>query len=297
MSKVYRTPEERFANIPDYPFDPRYHILSDGLRLHYLDEGPTDATPVLMMHGEPSWSFLYRKMIGPIVEAGYRVIAPDLIGFGKSDKPGAKGDFTYAGHIAWMREWFEAMGLNNVVLACQDWGSLIGLRLVTAMPDKFSAVVLSNGGLPAGQEPPPAFAKWRAFAKMSPIFPIGRIIQRATTTDLPENVVAAYDAPYHTRASKAAARIFPALVPLGDNVEVPAQLEAWKVLEQFEKPFTCCFSDKDPITRGGYAPFQDRVPGAKHDLHRTLHGGHFIQEDDPMGFVGAILDTARFAGV
>ena len=297
MSKVHRTPDARFAEIPGYPFDPRYHILKDGLRLHYVDEGPQGGTPVLMLHGEPSWSFLYRKMIGPVVEAGYRVLAPDLIGFGKSDKPTSKSEFTYQGHIAWMREWFEAMGLNNVVLVCQDWGSLIGLRLVAAMPERFAAVVLSNGGLPAGQEPPPAFAKWRAFAKLSPIFPIGGIIQRATTTDLPDEVVQAYNAPYDTRASKAAARIFPALVPLGDNIEVPAQLEAWKVLEQFEKPFTCCFSDRDPITRGGFAPFQDRIPGARHDLHRTLHGGHFIQEDDPEGFVGAILDTAKLAGV
>ena len=297
MSKVHRTPDARFAEIPGYPFDPRYHILKDGLRLHYVDEGPQGGTPVLMLHGEPSWSFLYRKMIGPVVEAGYRVLAPDLIGFGKSDKPTSKSEFTYQGHIAWMREWFEAMGLNNVVLVCQDWGSLIGLRLVAAMPERFAAVVLSNGGLPAGQEPPPAFAKWRAFAKLSPIFPIGGIIQRATTTDLPDEVVQAYNAPYDTRASKAAARIFPALVPLGDNMEVPAQLEAWKVLEQFEKPFTCCFSDRDPITRGGFAPFQDRIPGARHDLHRTLHGGHFIQEDDPQGFVGAILDTAKLAGV
>lgn len=297
MIKFHRTPDACFANVPDYPFDPRYHILKDGLRLHYVDEGPRDGIPVLMMHGEPSWSFLYRKMIGPVVNAGYRVLAPDLIGFGKSDKPTSKSDFSYAQHIAWMREWFEAMGLDQVVLACQDWGSLIGLRLVTAMPDKFAAVVLSNGGLPAGQEPPPAFAKWRTFAKISPIFPIGGIIQKATTTELDDSIVAAYNAPYDTRASKAGSRIFPALVPLGENVEVPAQLEAWKVLETFEKPFTCCFSDRDPITKGGFAPFQERVPGAKHDLHRTLSGGHFIQEDDPEGFVSAILDTAKFAGV
>jgi len=297
LGKVHRTPDAQFASIPDYPFDPRYHLLENELRLHYLDEGPQDATPVLMMHGEPSWSFLYRKMIGPTVNAGYRVLVPDLIGFGKSDKPTSKDVFTYAAHVEWMQEWFEAMGLSNVILACQDWGSLIGLRLVAAMPDKFAGVVLSNGGLPAGQEPPKAFAAWRRFAKYSPVFPIGGIIQRATTTELSNKEVAAYNAPYDNRASKAASRIFPALVPLGENVEVPAQLEAWKVLEQFDKPFTCCFSDKDPITRGGYAPFQESVPGTKHDLHRTLSGGHFIQEDDPDGFVGAILDTAKLAGV
>ena len=297
MGKVHRTPDARFANIPDYPFDPRYHVLGDGLRMHYVDEGPRDATPVLMMHGEPSWSFLYRKMIGPTVNAGHRVLAPDLIGFGKSDKPTSKSLFTYAQHVAWMREWFEAMGLNEVILACQDWGSLIGLRLVAAMPDKFAGVVLSNGGLPAGQEAPPAFGKWRAFAKWSPIFPIGTILQKASRTELSDAEVAAYNAPFDTLASKAAARKFPMLVPLGDNEAVPDQLEAWKVLETFEKPFTCCFSDKDPITRGGYQMFLDRVPGTKHDMHRTLKGGHFIQEDDPEGFVAAILDTAKMAGV
>jgi haloalkane dehalogenase len=298
MGKVHRTPDERFAGLADYPFDPRYHVLNDGLRLHYVDEGPREATPVLMMHGEPSWSYLYRKMIGPVVEAGYRVLAPDLIGFGKSDKPTDKSAYTYAGHVAWMREWFEAMGLRNVILVCQDWGSLVGLRLVTAMPDRFAGVALSNGGLPAGQEPPPAFAKWRAFSRYSPVFPIGGILQRATTTELPDHVVAAYDAPFDTRASKAGARIFPSLVPLGENVEVPAQLEAWKVLETFDRPFTCCFSDGDPITRGGDAMFRERVPGARDNpLHRTLNGGHFIQEDDPEGFVAAILDTAREAGV
>lgn len=298
MGKVHRTPDERFAKIADYPYDPRYHVLGDGLRLHYVDEGPRDAPPVLMMHGEPSWSYLYRKMIGPVIEGGYRVLAPDLIGFGKSDKPTDKDAYTYAGHVAWMREWFEALGLNNVILACQDWGSLVGLRLVAAMPEKFAGVVLSNGGLPAGQEAPPAFAKWRAFSKYSPVFPIGGIIQKATTTDLPKSVVAAYDAPFDTRGSKAGARIFPSLVPLGENEAVPDQLEAWKALETFDRPFTCCFSDRDPITRGGDAQFKERVPGARNnDLHRTLKGGHFIQEDDPLGFAGAILDTAKKAGI
>ena len=297
-SKAHRTPDERFAGIPGYPFDPRYHMLEDGLRLHYVDEGPRDAVPVLMMHGEPSWSFLYRKMIGPVVERGYRVLAPDLIGFGKSDKPTSKSAYSYAGHVAWMREWFEAMGLNRVILACQDWGSLIGLRLVAQMPDRFAAVVLSNGGLPEGQDPPKAFVAWRRFAKYSPLFPIGGILQRATTTELPDDVVAAYDAPFDTRASKAGARIFPALVPLGDNVAVPDQRAAWQVLESFDKPFTCCFSDRDPITKGGDAAFRSRVPGARdNDLHRTLKGGHFIQEDDPDGFVAAIFDTARRAGL
>lgn len=298
MTKAHRTPEACFAGIPDYPFAPNYSTLSGGLRLHYLDEGPRDGTPVLMMHGEPSWSFLYRKMIGPVVDAGYRVLAPDLIGFGKSDKLTSKAAYTYAAHVEWMLEWFDALGLDRVVLVCQDWGSLVGLRMLAARSDRFAAVVLSNGGLPEGQNAPPAFTAWRRFSKYSPVFPIGRILQRATTTTLSQAEVAAYNAPFDTRASKAGARIFPSLVPLGPNEAVPDQKAAWKVLEQFDKPFTCCFSDRDPITRGGDAAFRERVPGARgHSLHRTLSGGHFIQEDDPHGFVGAILETAKLAGV
>lgn len=298
MSLAYRTPDSRFANLPDYPFKPHYYTLREGLRVHYLDEGPRDATPVLMMHGEPSWSYLYRHMIGPVVEAGYRVLAPDLIGFGKSDKLTDKSAYSYALHVAWMRDWLEAQGLENIVLACQDWGSLVGLRLVAAMPDRFAAVVLSNGGLPAGDPAPEAFKKWRAFSKMSPVFPIGGILQKATVRELSKAEVAAYDAPFPTRGSKAGARIFPSLVPLGENEAVPDQLEAWKVLETFDKPFTCAFSDQDPITRGGDAKFRDRVPGAKDNpLHRTLRGHHFIQEDDPEGFAAAILETAQRAGV
>lgn len=297
MGEIYRTPDERFAQIPDFPFEPNYFELTGGLRLHYLDEGPRNGPIVLMLHGEPSWCFLYRKMIPPVVAAGYRVLAPDLIGFGKSDKLTRKSDYTYAKHVGWMREWFEALGLKNAILACQDWGSLVGLRMVAEMPDKFSGVVLSNGGLPEGQEAPKAFAAWRRFSKYSPVFPIGRILQRATKTELSAAEVAAYDAPFPTRASKAGARIFPSLVPLGENVAVPDQKAAWKVLEAFEKPFTCAFSDGDPITRGGDANFLNRIPGAKLGSHRTLKGGHFIQEDDPEGFVSAIFDTARTAGV
>ena len=295
MSAVYRTPDDRFTGLPDFPFEPHYRELASGLRVHYIDEGPRDGRPVLMMHGEPSWCFLYRKMIPPVAAAGFRVLAPDLIGFGKSDKPTSKGDYTYARHVAWMQEWFEALDLRDVILACQDWGSLVGLRLVAAIPDRFAGVVLSNGGLPEGQDPPAAFAAWRRFSRWSPVFPIGGILQRATKRDLSPAEVAAYDAPFPTRASKAGARIFPSLVPLGPNEAVLDQKHAWAVLETFDKPFTCAFSDGDPITRGGDAAFRERVPGAAKGSHRTLKGGHFIQEDDPDGFVAAILDTARAA--
>ncbi len=297
MPATYRTPDARFANLPDFAFVPHYHELAGGLRLHYLDEGPRDGPVVLMMHGEPSWCYLYRHMIPPVVAAGYRVLAPDLIGFGKSDKLTCKSAYSYAAHVGWIREWLEALDPREVVLACQDWGSLVGLRLVAAMPERFAGVVLSNGGLPEGQEPPPAFAKWRAFSKWSPVFPIGGILQRATQRELTEAEVAAYDAPFPTRGSKAGARIFPSLVPLGENPAVPDQKAAWRVLEGFDKPFTCAFSDRDPITRGGDAPFKARVPGAAKGAHRTLAGGHFIQEDDPQGFVAAIFETAEAAGI
>lgn len=298
MALVHRTPDHRFANLPDFPFKPHYYTLREGLRVHYVDEGPRDGTPVLMMHGEPSWSYLYRHMIGPVVEAGYRVLAPDLIGFGKSDKLTRKDEYTYALHVSWMRDWLDAMDLKNVVLACQDWGSLVGLRLVADTPDMFAGVVLSNGGLPAGEPAPPAFDKWRKFSRYSPLFPIGKILQRATTRELSKAEVAAYDAPFPNAKSKAGARIFPSLVPLGENEAVPDQKRAWKKLEAFDKPFTCAFSDQDPITRGGDAKFRQRVPGAKDNpLHRTLKGHHFIQEDDSEGFVAAILETAKRAGV
>ena len=237
-------------------------------------------------------------MIGPVVAAGYRVVAPDLIGFGKSDKPAKKTDYSYARHVGWMRQWIEALDLTNMTLACQDWGSLIGLRLVADTPDLFAGVVLSNGGLPAGEPAPRAFGRWRRFSRFSPVFPVGTILQKATIRELSKAEVAAYEAPFPTGKSKAGARIFPSLVPLGDNEAVPDQARAWKKLAAFDKPFTCAFSDKDPITRGGDAKFKARVPGAKDNpLHRTLSGHHFIQEDDPEGFATAILETAERAGV
>lgn len=288
--KILRTPDARFERIPDYPFAPHYHSLTDELRLHYVDEGPRAAPPVLMMHGEPTWSYLYRHMIAPVAAAGLRVLAPDLIGFGKSDKLAAKSDYSYASHVAWMRHWLEALDLRDITLVCQDWGSLIGLRLAAELPGRFARILLSNGGLPEGTGAPKAFRRWRAFARLSPLFPIGRIVQAATRRRLSPGEIAAYDAPFPGNAHKAAARIFPALVPVeAENVAVPDQRRAWQAFEAWTKPFICCFSDGDPITRGGAAPFLRRVPGTRDQPHVTLHGGHFIQEDDPEGFVRAIL--------
>lgn len=295
MKKFHRTADGRFANLPDFSFAPHYHELGDQLRLHFVDEGPRDGAPVLMLHGEPSWCYLWRHMIPPVAAAGHRVLAPDLIGFGRSDKPLGRDAYSYAGQVAWLREWIEALDLTGIILACQDWGSLIGLRLAAEMPERFGGVVLSNGGLPEGQTPPRAFKIWRAFARYSPLFPIGRIVNAGCKRDLSADEIAAYDAPFPTRASKAAARAYPALVPFGANPAVPDQKRAWESLERFSAPFTCAFSDGDPITRGGDALFSPRVPGTARGVHRTLHGGHFIQEDDPQGFVQAILETATVA--
>lgn len=293
--QVYRTPDERFAALPDFPYQPQYHTLKWGLRLHYIDEGPRDGRPVLLLHGEPTWCYLWRHMIPLLTAQGFRVLAPDLIGFGRSDKVLGQESYSYAGQVAWIREWVEALDLTGVTLGCQDWGSLIGLRVVAEVPERFAAIALSNGGLPDGQEPPRAFAIWRAFAKYSPLFPIGRIVKRGTRRALSEAEVAAYDAPFPTRASKAATRAYPPLVPFKGNEAVPDQLRAWAVFRAWQKPFLCCFSDQDPITRGGDALWLERVPGTRDMPHRTLHGGHFIQEDDPAGFAAAIAAAANAA--
>ncbi len=290
--KSLRTPESRFENLPDYNFAPNY-IDVDGMRLHYVDEGPKDAEPVLLLHGEPSWSYLYRHMIPPIIAAGYRTIAPDLIGFGKSDKPTHQSDYSYAGHVAWMRQFIEQLDLNGITLVCQDWGSLIGLRVAAENQQRFARIVLGNGGMPTGdQEMPRAFLLWRAFAQYSPWFPIGRIIQSGTVTELSEDVVAAYDAPFPSADYKAGARAFPKLVPASpDDPATPANRKAWDVLCRWEKPFLTAFSNRDPITRGGEKPWQSAVPGATGQAHTKIrNAGHFLQEDKGPEFAQVVID-------
>jgi haloalkane dehalogenase len=285
--KVLRTPDEQFANLPEFPFAPHYATVTaaDGteLRVHYLDEGPADAAPVLLMHGEPSWSFLYRRVIPVLVAAGHRVIAPDLVGFGRSDKPADVADYSYAAHVAWMSELvFDVLDLHDATFFGQDWGGLIGLRLVAAQPDRFARVVIGNTGLPTGDgNLTDAFFAWQKFAAETPDLPIGQIINFGTLTDLAPEVIAAYDTPFPDDDSKAGARIFPKLVPsTPDDPERDANLAAWTVLEQYTKPFLCAFSDGDPITGGGDAEFRRRVPGAQGLAHVTIAGGgHFLQED------------------
>jgi len=285
--KVLRTPDEQFAGLPEYPFAPNYATVTaaDGtkLRVHYVDEGPRDATPVLLMHGEPSWSFLYRRVIPVLVAAGHRVIAPDLVGFGRSDKPADVADYSYAAHVAWMSEVvFGVLDLRDATFFGQDWGGLIGLRLVAAQPERFARVVIGNTGLPTGDgHLTDAFFAWQQFAADTPSLPIGQIINFGTTTDLAAEAIAAYDAPYPDDDYKAGARVFPKLVPsTPDDPEHAANVAAWAVLEQYDRPFLCAFSDRDPITGGGDAEFLRRVPGTQGQDHVTVEGGgHFLQED------------------
>lgn len=288
---VLRTPDARFLNLPGYDFDSHY-VEIDSLRMHYLDEGAADGPVVLLLHGEPSWSYLYRKMVAPIADAGCRVIAPDLIGFGKSDKPTAQGDYSYAGHVDWMRQFIETLDLKDISLFCQDWGSLIGLRVAAENQRRFARIAVGNGGLPTGdREFPRAFRIWRAFARWSPWFPIGRIIQAGTITELSKAEIAAYDAPFPSARYKAGARAFPMLVPTeADNVASDDNRRAWVSLEQFQKPFLTTFSNRDPITRGGERNFQKRVPGARNQPHiKIRNAGHFLQEDKPVELADVLI--------
>ncbi len=299
--KSLRTPADRFADLADYPFEPNYVDIDDtdggSLRVHYLDEGPTDGPVVLCMHGEPSWSYLYRKMIPLLTSAGCRVIAPDLVGFGKSDKPSEKSDYTFARHVAWMQAAIiDHLDLTDATFFGQDWGGLVGLRLVAENPDRFARVVIGNTGLPTGDiAPSQAFLDWQKFSQESPDFPIGFIIQGASNVELSEAEVAAYDAPFPDETFKEGARIFPSLVPTSpDDPAVPANKAAWQVFAAWTKPFVTCFSDGDPVTAGGDKPFRKLVPGAEGQPHVTVAGAnHFFQEDAPEELAQIIVDSVN----
>jgi haloalkane dehalogenase len=267
---ILRTPDDRFTSLPGYDFEPHY-VDVDGLRIHYVDEG--SGPVVLLLHGEPTWSYLYRKMIPPLTAAGLRAVAPDLVGFGRSDKPGKRTDYTYAAHVAWMLGFIEAAGLNDITVFGQDWGGLIGLRLVAEHPERFARVVASNTGLPAGE-----------FSQSVPEMPIGAIIAGGcNVAKLTPEEIAAYDAPFPDETYKEGARQFPILVPADpENEAVPDNKRAWEALASFDKPFLCAFGDSDPITRGADARMRETIPGAKGQPHTTIEGGgHFIQEDKP----------------
>ena len=252
------------------------------LRLHYVDEGPRDAPVILCMHGEPSWSYLYRKMIPVFVEAGYRVVAPDLAGFGKSDKPTPRSAYTYARHVAWMSAWLTAVDLTGITLVCQDWGGLIGLRLLAAMPDRFARVVVANTALPTGDQPMgAAFESWRDFSQTVDNFDAGRIVYGGTTKKLSDAEVAAYNAPYPDDSYKEGARQFPMLVPASpDDPEAHPTREAWGVLRGLQTPVLTAFGADDKIMAGVDQVFQKMMPGAAGQNHTILpEAGHFLQED------------------
>ena len=281
-----RTPDACFAKLPDYDFTPHYMSVEDNeggqLRLHYLDEGRPEGEIILMLHGEPSWSFLYRKMIPIATAAGYRVIAPDLIGFGRSDKPTERRDYTYQRHVNWIRALMLELKLSNITLVCQDWGGLIGLRLLAEHPELFSRALAANTMLPTGEHPAgAAFLKWKAFSQEVEVFPVSGIIKGATVDELSPKVLAAYDAPYPEERYKAGARQFPLLVPVTqDDPASQANKAAWANLQNFTKPFLTAFSDSDPITKGGDKIMQKLIPGTQGQKHTTIiNGGHFLQED------------------
>jgi haloalkane dehalogenase len=297
--QVLRTPDERFEALPDFPFEPHFVEIDDGeggrLRVHYVDEGPRDGHTVLLLHGEPSWCFLYRHIIPQLVDGGCRVIAPDLVGFGKSDKPTEKSDYTYNRHVNWMQAAIiDHLDISDATFFGQDWGGLIGLRLVAENASRFARVVISNTGLPTGDHPlTEAFMAWQNYSETSPDFEIGRLINAATVRELLADEIAAYDAPFPDDSYKAGARIFPSLVPTApEDPTASANRAAWEIFDRWEKPFLCCFSDRDPVTRGGDRAFLSRVPGTGGQPHETIENAHhFVQEDSPNDVARIILQA------
>ncbi len=283
--RVLRTPDSRFENLEGYPFVANYVEVAASdtrpLRMHYLDEGPAEGPPIVLLHGEPTWSYLYRTMIPPLADAGNRVFAPDLIGFGRSDKPDRIEDYTYQRHVEWVTSWFERLNLKDVTLFVQDWGSLIGLRIGAEQGDRIARLVVANGALPTAQRPaPPAFRAWRAVARYSPVLPAGRIVGLATVRRVPPKVRAGYDAPFPDKSYQAGARAFPQLVPTSpDDPAIPANRAAWDELGRWEKPCLAISGTRDPIFGRADRALIDHVPGAAGQPHARINAGHFIQED------------------
>nr|WP_317200494.1 haloalkane dehalogenase [uncultured Psychrobacter sp.] len=284
--KTLRTPDTQFENLPDFDFVPNYLMVDDTeggeLRVHYLDEGSKDADPILLLHGEPSWCYLYRKMIPILTAAGHRVIAPDLPGFGRSDKPADRSDYTYQRHVDWMQSLLDQLRLDRITLFCQDWGGLIGLRLVADNPDKFARVAAGNTMLPTGDhDPGEGFRKWQQFSQDTPEFHVGSIINSGTVTELSQDIIDAYNAPFPDESFKEGARQFPVLVPTTpDDPASSDNRAAWGVLSTWDNPFITLFSDSDPVTKGGDKIMQKLIPGTQNQAHTTItNGGHFLQED------------------
>ena len=329
--KSVRTPEERFENLPGYPFDPNYLQIPAGdgeeLRMHYLDEGPRDGEVILCLHGQPTWSYLYRKMIPVLVDSGYRVIAPDLIGFGKSDKPASRSDYTYANHVAWLSSLISGLEITDLTLICQDWGGLLGLRTLTEHPDWFARAVVANTGLPDAKGIPdemaapmramlaetPAlpipemfeklranengvgFMYWIKYCAEYPDLDIAAVVNGSSGENMTADEIRAYESPFPDDTFKQGARQFPSLVPIfPDDPAIPGNREGWKVLEAFNKPLITIFGDSDPVSQGGHKRFQNSVPGARGQKHQILEGvGHFLQEEIGEQFAALIVDFCK----
>jgi haloalkane dehalogenase len=292
---VLRTPDSRFENLEDYPFSANYVDVAasdtEPLRMHYLDEGPHDGPPIVLLHGEPTWSYLYRKMIAPLAEGGFRVLAPDLIGFGRSDKPRRIEDYTYLRHVEWVTSWFERLRLKDVTLVVQDWGSMIGLRVAAEQDARIGRLVVANGFLPTAQRPaPPAVHIWRTFARYSPVLPAGRLVAIGTVRRVRAKVRAGYDAPFPDKRYQAGARAFPRLVPTSaDDPAVPANRAAWDALGRWEKPCLAIFGQRDPILGKADRPLIEHIPGAAGQPHARINASHFIQEDSGPELADRIL--------
>ena len=293
--EVLRTPEERFENLKDWPYEAKYQIVNSeygDIRVHYIDEGSENPDTVLMIHGEPSWGYLYRNMVTPLVKSGKRIIVPDLPGFGKSDKLSLRDGYTYEKYVAWMSDWLLSLDMKNITLFGQDWGGLIGLRLVTAYPDRFSKIVAANTFLPTGDyNPGEAFLKWKEYSQTVEDFHVGGIIKGGTVREITQDIIDAYNAPFPDDTYKEAARQFPTLVPVTpEDPSSQVNRDAWEKLMKWDKPFLCAFSDSDPVMAGVDKTFIKLVPGTKDMPHTTIKkAGHFLQEDNPEDCVKAIL--------
>ncbi len=292
---ILRTPDECFANLDGYDFAPHYFTVTDEdgtpVRIHFIDEGPRDAAPVLLMHGNPTWSYLHRHMIRPLAAAGHRVIAVDLVGTGRSEKPALKSDYTLARHYNWMRKWLVGMDLQNITLYCQDWGGTIGLYLVSAEGARFDRVVASNTGVPEGQGENEFMKMWTTMMRDATVFPLDQMLPPGCTRKLTSGELAAYKAPFPEAKYQAGITSFPMLIAVQpDNPGVPLNKKVWEVLEQFDKPFLTLFGGKDVVSRGLHKVMQRRIPGCAGQPHHIFpDANHFIQEDVPQELVEHIL--------